>query len=107
MALSLAALMIPLTGLLVSRFAIFRLLRLTDTHWALIMPSLIGITPFYILLFYWSFRRVPGELYEACRLEGMSPPRLGGGSPCHWSDRSPWLSWCSRSWTPGAIFSTR
>jgi multiple sugar transport system permease protein len=72
-ALSLAALMIPLTGLLVSRFAIFRLLRLTDTWWALIMPSLIGITPFYILLFYWSFRRIPDELYEACRLEGMRP----------------------------------
>jgi multiple sugar transport system permease protein len=72
-ALSLAALMIPLTGLLVSRFAIFRLLRLTDTYWALVMPSLIGITPFYILLFYWSFRRVPAELYEACRLEGLSP----------------------------------
>jgi multiple sugar transport system permease protein len=72
-ALSLAALMVPVTGLLVSRFAIFRLLRLTDTYWALVMPSLIGITPFYILLFYWSFRRVPNELYEACRLEGMRP----------------------------------
>ena len=72
-ALSLAALMVPVTGLLVSRFAIFRLLRLTDTYMALVMPALLGTTPFYILLFYWSFRRVPAELYEACRLEGMSP----------------------------------
>jgi multiple sugar transport system permease protein len=72
-ALSLAMLMVPVTGLLVSRFAIFRLLRLTDTYLALVMPALIGTTPFYILLFYWSFRRVPAELYEACRLEGMSP----------------------------------
>jgi multiple sugar transport system permease protein len=72
-AVSLGALMVPLTGLLVSRFAIFRLLRLTDTYWALVMPSLIGTTPFYILMFYWSFRRVPAELYETCRLEGMSP----------------------------------
>jgi multiple sugar transport system permease protein len=72
-ALSLAALMVPLTGLLVSRFAIFRLLWLTDTYWALVMPALLGTTPFYILLFYWSFRQVPAELYEACRLEGMSP----------------------------------
>jgi multiple sugar transport system permease protein len=71
--LSLVALMVPLTGLLVSRFAIFRLLRLTDTYWALVMPSLVGITPFYILLFSWSFRRLPAELFEACRLEGMSP----------------------------------
>jgi multiple sugar transport system permease protein len=71
--LSLATLMVPVTGLMVSRFAIFRLLRLTDSYLALVMPSLIGTTPFYILLFYWSFRRVPSELYEACRLEGMSP----------------------------------
>lgn len=71
--LSLVALMVPVTGLLVGRFAIFRLLRMTDTYWALVAPSLIGITPFYILLFYWSFRRIPGELFEACRLEGMGP----------------------------------
>jgi multiple sugar transport system permease protein len=25
------------------------------------------------LLYYWAFRRVPGELFEACRLEGLSP----------------------------------
>jgi multiple sugar transport system permease protein len=72
-AVSLVALMVPATGLLVSRFAIFRLLRLTDTYWALVAPSLIGITPFYILLFYWSFRRLPAELFEAGRLEGMGP----------------------------------
>jgi multiple sugar transport system permease protein len=72
-ALSLTALMVPPTGLLVSRFAIFRLLRLTDTYLALVMPALLGTTPFYILLFYWSFRRVPADLYEACRLEGMRP----------------------------------
>jgi multiple sugar transport system permease protein len=72
-AMSLTALMVPPTGLLVSRFAIFRLLRLTDTYLALVMPALLGTTPFYILLFYWSFRRVPADLYEACRLEGMRP----------------------------------
>jgi multiple sugar transport system permease protein len=72
-ALSLVALMVPATALIVSRFAIFRTLRVTDTWIPLIVPSLMGTSPFYVLLYYWSFRRLPGELFEACRLEGMSP----------------------------------
>lgn len=72
-AASLIVLMVPVTALLVSRFAIFRTLTLTNTYVPLIAPSLIGTSPFYVLLFYWSFRRLPAELFEACRLEGMGP----------------------------------
>lgn len=72
-ALSFAALMVPLTALLVPRFVLFRTLGLTDTYVPLVAPALIGMSPFYVLVFYWSFRRIPAELYEACRLEGMSP----------------------------------
>jgi multiple sugar transport system permease protein len=72
-ALSLVALMVPVTALLVPRFAIFRTLGLTDTYWPLIAPALIGTSPFYVLLFYWSFRRLPQDLFDACRLEGVSP----------------------------------
>ena len=71
-AVSLVVLMVPVTALLVSRFALFRTLRLTDTYVPLIAPSLMGTSPFYVLLFYWSFRRLPEELFEACRLEGMT-----------------------------------
>ncbi|CAN5335189.1 carbohydrate ABC transporter permease [soil metagenome] len=77
-AVSLIALMIPLTALLVSRFAIFRTLYLTDTYVPLIAPSLMGTSPFYVLLFFWSFRRLPPELFEACRLEGMGPLAVWG-----------------------------
>ena len=31
------------------------------------------MSPFYVLIFYWAFRRVPEELFEAARLEGLSP----------------------------------
>jgi len=72
-ALSLVSLMIPVTALLVPRFAMFSWLGLTNTYVPLIAPALIGTTPFYVLLFYWGFRRVPTELFEACRLEGLSP----------------------------------
>lgn len=72
-ALSLVALMVPVTALLVPRFAIFRTLGLVDTYVPLVAPALIGTSPFYVLLFYWSFRRIPAELYDASRLEGLSP----------------------------------
>jgi multiple sugar transport system permease protein len=72
-ALSFAALMVPLTALLVPRFALFRWLGLTDTWVPLVAPALLGLSPFYVLLFYWSFRRLPPELFEAARLEGVAP----------------------------------
>ncbi|MGH2921935.1 MAG: carbohydrate ABC transporter permease, partial [Gaiellaceae bacterium] len=71
--LSFAALMVPVTALLVPRFALFRWLGLTDTWVPLIAPALIGLSPFYVLIFYWSFRRLPSELFEAARLEGLTP----------------------------------
>ncbi len=72
-ALSLVSLMVPVTALLVPRFAIFSWLGLTNTYVPLIAPALIGMSPFYVLLFYWGFRRIPVEIFEACRLEGLSP----------------------------------
>jgi multiple sugar transport system permease protein len=71
--LSFAALMVPVTALLVPRFVMFRWLELTDTWVPLIAPALLGLSPFYVLLYYWSFRRLPPELLEAARLEGMQP----------------------------------
>ena len=71
--LSFAALMVPVTALLVPRFVMFRWLELTDTWVPLVAPALLGLSPFYVLLYYWSFRRLPPELLEAARLEGMQP----------------------------------
>jgi multiple sugar transport system permease protein len=74
-AISLIALMIPLTALLVTRFAIFKNLGLLNTYVPLIAPAIMGTSPFYVLLYYWSFRRLPPELFEASRLEGLGPIR--------------------------------
>jgi multiple sugar transport system permease protein len=73
-AVSLIALMVPLTALLVPRFALFSALGLTNTYVPLVAPALVGLSPFYVLVYYWSFRRLPGELFEAARLEGLSAP---------------------------------
>lgn len=71
--LSLVLLMIPLSALWVPRFILFRNLELTDTYVPLVAPALMGTSPFYVLLFYWSYRRLPGGLVDAARLEGLGP----------------------------------
>jgi multiple sugar transport system permease protein len=38
-----------------------------------VAPALLGTSPLYVLVFAWAFRRLPVELYDACRLEGMTP----------------------------------
>jgi multiple sugar transport system permease protein len=70
---SVVALMIPLSALWVPRFVMFRWAGLIDTLWPLMLPALMATTPFYVLLFALSYARVPKELYEAARLENMSP----------------------------------
>lgn len=74
--LSLAALLIPPTILWLARFPIFKILGLVDTPWALVAPALLGGSPFFVLLFFWSFRRLPAALFEAALLEGASSWQL-------------------------------
>jgi multiple sugar transport system permease protein len=73
--LAFALLIVPLPGLWVPRFVIFSRLDLVDGYVPLIAPALMGTTPLAVLLFYWSFRRIPPELLEAARLEGLGPIR--------------------------------
>ncbi|MEX1046658.1 MAG: carbohydrate ABC transporter permease [Actinomycetota bacterium] len=70
---SVVALMVPATAMLVGRFALFRLLGVTDTYVPLVAPALIGFSPLYVLLFAWAFKRLPPELFDVARLEGLSP----------------------------------
>jgi multiple sugar transport system permease protein len=67
---SVALLMVPITALWLTRYVFFAWLGLTDTYVALLAPALMGTSPLFVLLFYWAFRRVSAELYEAARLEG-------------------------------------
>ncbi len=78
-ALSFAALMVPLTAVWLTRFVLFQRTGLTDTPWALIAPAVMGTSPFYVLLFLWTFLRVPNEVYEAARLDGAGALRIWAG----------------------------
>ena len=68
--LSLALLMVPITALWLTRFLLFRWVGLVDSLAALVVPAIMGTSPLFVLLFYWTFRRIAPELFELARLEG-------------------------------------
>jgi len=72
-AVSVIALMVPTSALWVPRFVGFRWLGMIDTYWPLMAPALMATTPFYVLLFALAYGRLPRNLFEAARLENMSP----------------------------------
>lgn len=68
--LSLLMLMIPGVALWPARFLLYSRTGLHDTLWALIVPAFMGSSPFFVLMFYRAFRRIPPALYDAARLDG-------------------------------------
>ncbi len=67
---SVALLMVPVTALWLTRFLLFRWVGLTDLLLALVVPALAGSSPLFVLLYFWTFRRVPPETFEMARLDG-------------------------------------
>jgi multiple sugar transport system permease protein len=76
MQFNIVALMIPGAAVWIFRFLILKWLGLLDSLWALILPSFAATTPLFVLLFYWSFRQIPWEIFEAASLDGAEPVRL-------------------------------
>jgi multiple sugar transport system permease protein len=68
--ISLAVLMVPSIALWSTRFFVFRELGLLDSVWALAAPAIMGASPFYVLMFYRAFRRIPRAIFEAALLDG-------------------------------------
>jgi multiple sugar transport system permease protein len=68
--LSLAVLMVPSIALWSTRFLLYKQLGWLDTIWALIAPAWMGTSPFYVLMFYRAFRRIPSAIYDAARIDG-------------------------------------
>lgn len=69
---SLILLMIPAASVWLFRFQILSWLGLIDTLGALIAPAFAAGNPLFVLLFFWTYRRIPSEIYEAARLDGAS-----------------------------------
>lgn len=68
--ISVAVLMVPGIGLWSTRFLVYKWLGWLDAYWALIAPAWMGTSPFFVLMFYRAFRRLPPAVYDAARLDG-------------------------------------
>ena len=64
--------MIPFTALWLSRFLLFARLGITNSHFALLAPALMGTSPLFSLLFYWTFRRIDRAVFESASLDGAN-----------------------------------
>ena len=63
-------LLVPGAAVWLFRFQIINWLGLLDSLWALVLPAFAASNPLFVLLYYWAFRRLPDEMYEAARLDG-------------------------------------
>lgn len=68
--LAIALLLIPGTAVWLPRYVLFTSIGIIDTYLALFAPAVMGTKSLFALMFYWTFRRIPLELFEAARLEG-------------------------------------
>jgi multiple sugar transport system permease protein len=73
-AIVLGAVAVPNTALAVPTFLMFSKLGLTNTPWAVIIPSLVSPFGFYLM---WTFaaQAIPIEMLEAARVDGSSEMR--------------------------------
>jgi len=76
-AVVIGAVAVPGTALAVPTFLMFSRMGLTNTPWAVIIPSLISPFGLYLM---WTFAQeaIPGELLEAARVDGASEARTFG-----------------------------
>jgi multiple sugar transport system permease protein len=68
--ISLAVLMVPGAAIWSSRFLVYKQLGLTTSLGPLIAPAVMGSSPFYVLMFYRAFRRIPSAIYDSAVMDG-------------------------------------
>ncbi len=68
----LTGMMIPIYGLIIPMFSIFKHLKLLDTRWAVIIPQIALGFPMSIFIICGFMRSIPRELEEAAVIDGAS-----------------------------------
>jgi len=74
LALLLGSIMVPATALVIPTFAMFSQWGLTNTVWAVILPSLLNPFGVFLMLVY-TRSAVPDELLDAARVDGAGEVR--------------------------------
>lgn len=73
-AMYLATMMVPAQVIILPKYLYFSQLGLTNSHWALILPSFFSV--FGVLLMRGAFESVPKEISEAAFIDGASHFRI-------------------------------
>ncbi len=73
--ITLGAIMIPLTALTIPTYLLFSQAGLTNTAWAVIIPSLVSPFGVYLMRVY-AADAIPDSLIEAARVDGASEVRI-------------------------------
>lgn len=71
--LAVAAVVVPSVSVVVGRFVIFERLGVLGTYVPLLASSLLGGSPLFVLLYAWSFWRLPREYLDIGRLAALGP----------------------------------
>lgn len=74
--LTVSLMIVPIPALWLPRFVMFSAIGWIDSLVTLIIPSLMGSSPFFVLLFYWTFRRIESNLFDAARMDGAGSLRI-------------------------------
>jgi len=63
---------IPFTAVWLTRFLLFAWMGITNSRLSLLAPALMGSSPLFVLLFYWTFRRMDRAMFESAELDGAA-----------------------------------
>lgn len=72
LACTVALMLVPAVATWVPRFIFFTNLEWIDTILPLVAPAVTGSSPFYVILFYVSFARIPTDVYDSARIDGAN-----------------------------------
>jgi len=62
---------VPPQALWLPRLLLYQHLGWLDSLAALLAPALLGTSPLHLVLYVWAFRRIPRDVYDVARLDGL------------------------------------
>jgi raffinose/stachyose/melibiose transport system permease protein len=74
--LIIGGLMVPLQITLIPLYLLFRAVRLLDTYWAMILPSIAFGLPISVFILRTYFMEIPRELIDSATIDGCSELRI-------------------------------